>query len=474
MSKFEDTNDIKDIEDILITKKQIDTYLSQRGLKRVLIPRLLWGMGVGSVISGQYFGWNYGLAFAGPGGFLITTAIVTLLYILIVILLSRLSASLPYAGGPYAFARKGLGPMAGFIAGISAILEFLFAASAIAVSIGSYLNYILPGIPSLLAAVPSFLLLILFNVAGLKKSAILQITVTCLSLGGIILFISQGVVAADLTEFHAYQMFQFGLKGICTAFPFAIWFYICIEGLAMTGEETQNPSKSVPLGFLTSIITLIAASFSILIIALGTVNLHELDGINYPLSYIIEKISKGTSTPVILFTFLTLAALLASLHGIINSYSRQTFSLARAGYLPNFLSRISKVTKTPYLSIVLPGIAGILLSCIVSIEALIVLSSFCGLVMHFFVIVSFIKLSRGSTKNGQKGRFPVVAPVALLLTAIILVSLLLTDIKRIVVLLVTYAGIMLYYHFFARSRIKEDAPEELESKPDEVRVTIHD
>jgi ethanolamine permease len=34
---------------------------SSNTLKRTLTPIMLWGLGVGYVISGMYFGWNLGL-----------------------------------------------------------------------------------------------------------------------------------------------------------------------------------------------------------------------------------------------------------------------------------------------------------------------------------------------------------------------------------------------------------------------------
>jgi len=50
-------------------------------LSRTLGPVMLWGLGVGYVISGMYFGWNLGLAAGGTGGLAIATAGGILLYI---------------------------------------------------------------------------------------------------------------------------------------------------------------------------------------------------------------------------------------------------------------------------------------------------------------------------------------------------------------------------------------------------------
>ena len=45
-------------------------------LKPTLGTLHLWGIAVGLVISGEYFGWSYGWGVAGTLGFLVTTLMV--------------------------------------------------------------------------------------------------------------------------------------------------------------------------------------------------------------------------------------------------------------------------------------------------------------------------------------------------------------------------------------------------------------
>jgi ethanolamine permease len=46
-------------------------------------------------------------------------------------------------------------------------------------------------------------------------------------------------------------------SGIFAAIPFAIWFFLAIEGVAMAAEETKNPSRSVPIAYIGGILTLV-------------------------------------------------------------------------------------------------------------------------------------------------------------------------------------------------------------------------
>ena len=69
-------------------------------LKRVLKPIHLWAISVGMVISGQYFGWSYGLAAGGPIGLIIAVVIVTIFYTTFIFSYAELSTAIPHAGGP--------------------------------------------------------------------------------------------------------------------------------------------------------------------------------------------------------------------------------------------------------------------------------------------------------------------------------------------------------------------------------------
>ena len=39
--------------------------------------------------------------------------------------------------------------------------------------------------------------------------------------------------------------------------PFAIWFFLAIEGVAMAAEEAKDPKRSIPIAYITGILTLV-------------------------------------------------------------------------------------------------------------------------------------------------------------------------------------------------------------------------
>src|SRR5437762_10219474 len=84
-------------------------YLAEHALKKPLRVLDIWALGVGVVITGEYFGWNFALKDNGPVAVLIASLVVCVLYLTWVLALSELSVAMPFAGGPLAYGRRAVG-----------------------------------------------------------------------------------------------------------------------------------------------------------------------------------------------------------------------------------------------------------------------------------------------------------------------------------------------------------------------------
>ena len=100
-------------------------------LKATLNGWHLWGLAVGLVISGEYFGWSYGWDKAGTLGFLVTSILIAVMYTTFIFSFTELTTSIPHAGGPFAYARRAFGSKAAYVAGFATLVEFVFAPPAI-------------------------------------------------------------------------------------------------------------------------------------------------------------------------------------------------------------------------------------------------------------------------------------------------------------------------------------------------------
>ena len=115
-------------------------YFARRGLRRYAGVCSLWALGVGAVISGDFFGWNFGLGVGGFGGLAIATAIVAVMYLGICYSIAEMSPALPHTGGAYSFGRTAMGPWGGFITGLAENMEYILTPAVIVVGIGGYVG----------------------------------------------------------------------------------------------------------------------------------------------------------------------------------------------------------------------------------------------------------------------------------------------------------------------------------------------
>jgi len=225
-------------------------------LKRTLGPIMLWGLGVGYVISGNYFGWNLGLAEGGTLGLAIATFFVIIMYVTFTFGYTELACAIPKAGGLFDYATRALGKKWGFIGGMAQIIEFTFAPPAIAFAIGAYLNIFMPSVPVLAIAIIAYFIFTGLNIFGVEMAAYFELFVTVVAVAGLLLFAGVTLPHFEMENLKI-NSFPNGYAGIFAAIPFAIWFFLAIEGVANVAEETVNPQRNVLIGFGSAIVTLV-------------------------------------------------------------------------------------------------------------------------------------------------------------------------------------------------------------------------
>lgn len=420
-------------------------------LKKSLSPFKLWGIIVGMVISGMYFGWNYALQSTSPVGFIIATLIVTLFYTTFIFSYAELSTSIPHAGGPSEYASRAMGRFGGFIAGFSCLVEFLFATPAIALSIGAYIHFILPGIPAVAAAVACYGIFVIINCLGVETAAAVELVVTMVAIAGLILFNGIGIVHIHTSNITSGPLFKGGLKGILSAIPFAIWFYLAVEGGAMAAEECKNPKKDIPRGFILAIGTLVILALTTLIITTGITDISSLAKTDSPLPAALDGVfgkgnllSKGIS-------FIGLFGLIASLHGIIIGYSRQTFAMSRAGYLPKFLSRTDE-KGTPIAGIILPSLIGMVFVLTGATSTIIVISCFGAIMLYLTSLTSLFLLRRNkpSMERPFKVAYPVVPGIAFVIALVFLIATTMANVSTVSWVIGAFGVAIIYYFVYGR------------------------
>ena len=394
-------------------------------LKRTLKPLHLWAIAVGLVISGEYFGWNYGWGVAGTVGFLIATLIITVMYVTFIFSYTELTTSIPHAGGAFAYSYRAIGPFGGLVAGYATLVDFLLATPAIALALGSYLHFLYPSIPALQSALFFNVVFILLNISGVKESATFSVFITILAVGELLLFM--GIIGPhfQMTNF-LHDPMPFGWTGIFAALPFAVWFYLAIEGVAMVAEEVKDPEKNIPKGYISGLATLTFLALGVMILTGGITDWHKLSNIDYPLPEAIAVVLGKGSSLTKLFASIGLFGLIASFHGTILAGSRQLFAMARSGYLPRGLAKVNHRFKTPHWSVVAGGLVSFIALLTGTTSQVIILSVLGAVVMYLMSMVSLFLLRRqeSALKRPFVAPFyPVFPAIALFLSALCIIAI---------------------------------------------------
>src|SRR5450830_1524564 len=392
-----------------------------QGLKPVLSTLQLWGIAVGLVISGEYFRWSYGWASAGTLGFTVTALFIAAMYATFIFSFTELTTAIPHAGGPFAYSKRAFGPLGGYLAGAATLIEFVFAPPAIALAIGAYLNVQFPHVDPKLAALGAYLVFMTLNIVGVQIAATFELCVTLLAIFELLVFIGVVSPGFSLLNFSkggwsGHDDFSWmAVPGMFAAIPFAIWFFLAIEGVAMAAEEAKDPRRSIPIAYITGILTLVVLAIGVMLFAGGAGDWTKLANINDPLPQAMKLIVGSNSKWLHMLVWLGLFGLVASFHGIILGYSRQIFALAREAYLPAYFAKVHPRFKTPHRAILAGGVVGI--AAIYSDELItiggqtltaniVTMSVFGAITMYIISMLALFKLRRAEPAMARPFRAP--------------------------------------------------------------------
>jgi len=463
---------MEDYSDIMITRKHINEFNKKSGFKKILAFRDLWGITVGLMISGLFFEWSQALRFVKPGSLLILISGIFLFYILYMPVLSRLAVSYPYAGGGYAYSRIAFGSFWGFMTGILKVGEFACITGVLLSYLESYLKMLhIPMADYVKMLI--FAILMVFHSTGTKKTVFLQLLVTTIGISALLLLFMgiDTTGALSFVELTEPSHLPYGMAG---ALPFVLWLFLGIDVTVLTVEETKNPGKQIPLAFLASLLMLLFLLLGTILICLACVPAIFLAGASFPLHRILMLLQEDDKVLQAVFSFLSLSAFLAGVNAGLIGYSRQVFSLGRAGYLPSVLGKIHEKSKAPYAAVFSSALA-LLLSGFFPAISLIKMACFFALISYLLTALSYFplvirKMKKGKRRVLQKGMVGLV----LLMCAVGFFGMLFLNL----LLFGIFSGILIlaavYYLAVGKKKVNQDAPEEVEANSERINIIITD
>lgn len=457
---------------------------AQPRLERSAGALLLWGLGVGYVISGDFFGWNFGLAAGGFGGMAIALAIMATLYTTLIFSLAELATMMPVAGGPYAFARRALGPWGGFATGLAVTIEYVLAPAVIATGIGGYVAGMFASPPDWLVELVPIVAYVIFvgiSLLGTRFSLALLLAITLVAVA--VLLVWSLALLPDVDPARWFDVapqpggsrwLPHGPAGIVAALPAAGWFYLAVEGVPLAAEETRDPARALPRGMIAAMLSLLGLSLLTATIGPGVAGTQALAAAPNPLPAAVEALH-GRSWLYWLTTLIGLLGLVASFFAIIFAYSRQIFALARAGYLPRWLARTNR-HHAPHWALIVPALLGYAVIVVIdrvrdveglaTPDLLMQMAVFAALLSYAMMLISHFVLRRREPDRPRPYRtpgYPLTPALALVLVVVASTSTLFYGGAAAFAVggtaLVLLLGLA-YFALYSRHHLVASAPEE--------------
>lgn len=329
----------------------------QFNLLRVLGPVHVWALGVGIVLVGEFMGWNFSVGKGGAMGSLIACWVIGLLYTCVAMIDSEVTSTVAAAGGQYAQAKHIIGPLMAFNVGLYLVMAYTMLEAADALVVGDLLVVVAEEMGHAALDPKPFVVLTIavlawLNYRGVFMTLTINFVITAAAfLSIVILFV--GVQpwnpGAVLQHHDLLTDLPYGWIGVIAAFQFGIWYYLGIEGTCQAAEEVRSPSRSLPLGTMSGIITLLIAASLTWYMASGLLPWEYLGQAAVPL-YDTARMTGSTLLQIFLFIGTTFSAI-ASANGCINDASRSWFSMGRDRYMPIWFGAVHPRYRTPYRSV---------------------------------------------------------------------------------------------------------------------------
>ncbi|MBU1123582.1 amino acid permease [Patescibacteria group bacterium] len=325
---------------------------------------------------------------------------------------AELSSRYPKSGGEAiyvfnAFKIEWLSTMIGLMVVLAAIVS----SSALMNAFVGYLEVFLPVIREIAIIVLS---IIATGVAiwGIKESALAATLFTFIEIGGLLLILWVGRDALMSLPVRGPELIPPMDGGVWTSILLGafIAFYACIgfEDMANVAEEVKDPHRNLPLGIMFAIIGSTLLYCLVSTVAVLSLPVDVLRASDAPLALVYEQ---NTGMKPVIITFIGLFAVANGILIQIVMGSRILLGLSRKDWLPNFLTYVSPVTRTPVTATVIIGFIILVLAIGFDLTRLAQFTSLLVLIIFAMVNLSCMRIKIIDPKPKGVTTYPFAFPL---------------------------------------------------------------
>jgi APA family basic amino acid/polyamine antiporter len=393
-------------------------------------------LGVASVVGAGIFVVTGDAAahYAGPA-VLISFVLAGVVAGLTALCYAELAASIPVAGSTYSYAFAAFGSFVGWFIGWDLLLEYLFAASTVAVgwsgyfvslmdSIGVHVPHALVNPPfgegAGIVNLPAIAIMLLTSGAlwlGTKESAVANNLMVGLKLSILALVVVVGafyVTSSNLTPFipaHSGGFGDFGWSGVLRGAGIVFFAYIGFDAVSTAAAEARNPRRTIPVGLLGTVIIASAIYVAVGFVLTGMLNYTEL-GVADPIAAAIHSAGPSLNWLLRLTDVAAVVGLASTVLVTLYGQTRIFMRMSEDGMLPPHFGKVSPRTRTPQFSIVLCGLVGGAVAGLVPLSVLGELISIGTLLAFVIVSAGVLTLRRRYPDLPRPFRVPALPLVA--------------------------------------------------------------
>ncbi|MDP1891066.1 MAG: amino acid permease [Gemmatimonadaceae bacterium] len=365
----------------------------EHSLKRSLTALNLTALGVGAIIGAGIFVLTGTAAatHAGPAIVLsfvfagLGCAFAGLCY-------AEFASMIPIAGSAYTYGYATLGEFFAWIIGWDLILEYLFAASTVAVGWAGYFSRIMNDIgypiPAALSNapfrvegthtlvptgaiinLPAVLLVLALTtllVIGIKESARFNNIIVAVKIAIVLLVIGFGIMFVDQANWHPFipakeivdaatGTTRYGWSGIFAGAGVIFFAYIGFDAVSTAAQEAKNPQRDLPIGILASLAVCTVLYILMAGVMTGLTPFRNL-AVPDPVYVALDAAGPGLAWLKYLTTIGAVAGLASVVLVMLMGQPRIFYAMSRDGLLPPLFGRVHKKFKTPYLATIITGV----------------------------------------------------------------------------------------------------------------------
>ncbi|HXJ02511.1 MAG TPA: amino acid permease [Micropepsaceae bacterium] len=446
-------------------------------LHRTLGPWQLIALGIGAIIGAGIFviTGHAAAAYAGPG-VVYSFMIAGLGCLFAGLCYAEFASMIPVAGSAYTYTYATMGKLLAWIIGWNLVLEYMAAASTVAVGWSGYFVELIGqfgiAIPKAFSSAPiamtsfedmsmtgAFLnlpamaivaLASIMLVIGIKASAQFNAVMVAIKLVIVVLVIGFGlplIKSVNLTPFvppNTGTWGEFGWSGVFRATGVIFFAYIGFDAVSVAAQEARNPKRDIPIGILGS---LLICTVLYILMSLTMTGLAPYKSLNVPHPVYVAVDDAGPQ-----LAWLRVVVNLGAVIGLASvvlvlllGQSRVFYAMSRDGLIPPLYSNVHPKFRTPWIGTIVTGVIAALLAGIFPLGILGELVSIGTLLAFVIVCVAILVLRVKEPNIRRPFRTPfvwIVAPLGMGMCLFMMAFLPMDTWLRLVVW--TIVGLVIY------------------------------